>query len=420
MWRWKRKYSTSADFRFFIFTVLVPLSAATPTTQDQFREAVRAGDQPVVIRLIPESDLDARDPLGAAALHDAVWSGRVEIVRLLLQAGADPNITHLEAGSTPLDYAAVKNEPEIAQLLLDRGANVRAVNRSGSTALHLAAARGYTAVARLLLDHGASIQALDGSGSTPLEEAAWKGFAEMCALLLDRGALVNALNPETGKSPLNEAASNGHLAAARLLLARGVDPSLADKSGATPLQNAARLNDGDIVSILLTGKNSISAADLLDNAVLEGQSEIARLLIEHGADVNAPGKSGSTPLGDAALKGRLELARLLLSRGARVDAVNRFGSMPLHDAALSGNSAVVELLLAAGAPINAQDRESGATPLYNAASMGHPEVVSLLLARGADPELSTKAGSTPLHAALANNFPETAALLRSQRSAPQK
>ena len=141
MWRWKRKYSTSADFRFFIFTVLVPLSAATPTTQDQFREAVRAGDQPVVIRLIPESDLDARDPLGAAALHDAVWSGRVEIVRLLLQAGADPNITHLEAGSTPLDYAAVKNEPEIAQLLLDRGANVRAVNRSGSTALHLAAAR---------------------------------------------------------------------------------------------------------------------------------------------------------------------------------------------------------------------------------------------------------------------------------------
>jgi ankyrin repeat protein len=222
---------------------------------------------------------------------------------------------------------------------------------------------------------------------------------------------VNAANPETGKTPLNEAAANGQVKAVRLLLSRGADASLADKSGVTPLDNAARLNYGEIVSALLPAQNAI-AADLLTNAVLEGQSDIARLLIEHGADVNARGKSGSTPLGEAALKGRVELARLLLEHGARVDAVNRFGSTPLHDAALSGNRAVVELLLAAGAPVNARDRESGATPLYNAASLGHREIVALLLSRGADPNICTIAGSSPWHAAFINNFPETADLLR--------
>lgn len=425
---WKKKYSTSKPVKggavgfacsksFSFFILLATLQASPLTAQDQFREAVRSGDTTVVLRLIPQFDLNARDSLGAAALHDAVWSGRLEIVRVLLEAGANPNITHLEAGSTPLDYAAVKNELDIAQLLLDHGADARAVNRNGSTALHLAAARGYTSVARLLLDHGASIVALDSSGSSPLDEAAWKGFADTCSLLLDRGASVNAANPETGKTPLNEAASNGQVKAVRLLLSRGADASIADKSGATPLENAARLNYGEIVSALLEEKSaarhSTNAADLLDNAVLEGQSDVASLLIEHGVDVNAKGKSGSTPLGEAALKGRVELARLLLKHGARVDAADRFGSTPLHDAALSGNRAVVELLLAAGAPVNARDRESGATPLYNAASLGHREIVALLLSHGADPNICTNAGSSPLHAAFTNNFPETADLLRS-------
>ena len=72
-----------------------------------------------------------------------MWSGHIELVQLLLDHGADPNIPHAEGLSTPLDYAAIKGNASIAAMLLDHGANIKAADRSGSTALHLAAARGY-------------------------------------------------------------------------------------------------------------------------------------------------------------------------------------------------------------------------------------------------------------------------------------
>ena len=98
------------------------------------REAIRQGNLEAVRSAIASgADVNATDQLGAAPLLDAVWNGQTEVVKMLLDAGAQVNGIHREAGSTPLFYAAMKNNAAMAQLLLDRGANARAANRFPSS-----------------------------------------------------------------------------------------------------------------------------------------------------------------------------------------------------------------------------------------------------------------------------------------------
>src|SRR5580704_15127002 len=135
---------------------LVALVSAFAASTDDLREAVRAGDTDRVRALLKQDvPLNVVDSLGGTALHDAVWEGEKSIVALLLQAGADVNACHAEAGSTPLHYAIITGHTEIAAMLIDKGADVNARYSSGATSLHLAANRGSRAMVELLLAHGA-------------------------------------------------------------------------------------------------------------------------------------------------------------------------------------------------------------------------------------------------------------------------
>src|SRR5208337_1007440 len=112
-----------------ILALLLVLSA-------DLHQAVRSGDAPATQAILATGfNPNTRDDFGATALHDAVWTGHIELVRMLLEHGADPNIPHAEAGSTPLHYAAMKGQAAIAALLLEHGALINATDRSGSTAL---------------------------------------------------------------------------------------------------------------------------------------------------------------------------------------------------------------------------------------------------------------------------------------------
>ena len=193
---------------------------------------------------------------------------------------------------------------------------------------------------------------------------------------------MNTRAGETGFTPLHLAAIGGSPAVVRMLLAKGADPDAKDGLGETPLEQAARLDQIEVVDLLLP-PGAAARSDLLSGAVVKGQTDLVKVLLEHGAEVNARSSQGATPLDDAALKGRVEVARLLLQHGADVKARNSYGGTPLHDAALGGHADVVELLLENGAAIDARD-DSGATPLYQAAAWGRLEVVDLLLRKGAD------------------------------------
>jgi hypothetical protein len=119
-------------------------------------------------------------------------------------------------------------------------------------------------------------------------------------------------------------------------------------------------------------------------------SEIARLLLQHGADKNARNKDGETPLMWAALTGTLELVRLLVEAGVPMNVVDARGNTPLHAAAASDNPEVVDYLLSRRVSRDARNRD-GRTALDLARQAGHTAVLRSLGERVAAPAAGSAA-----------------------------
>ncbi len=141
-------------------------------------------------------------------------------------------------------------------------------------------------------------------------------------------------------------------------------------------------------------------ANPLHYAALSGMHDIATfLIVEHSQDVNARGLSlDETPLHVAARRGDVEVARVLLEHGADREARDNVDYSPLERASLEGHVELVQILLEYGADADARDTE-GCTPLYLASSWGKPAVVRALLKHGADVNARDKDNWTPLHEA---------------------
>ncbi len=161
------------------------------------------------------------DGFGAAKLLEAARFGRLEAVRLLLDAGVDPNSSDGILGGAALIEASKAGHTEIVKLLEDRGANVDGADHQGVTGLMEAARAGHVSVARFLLDSGADVNAQENIfGGTALLEAVRAGHERMVRLLLDRDADVNAPD-KTGLNALSEATLRGRTQIVRLLRAYG-------------------------------------------------------------------------------------------------------------------------------------------------------------------------------------------------------
>ncbi len=241
-------------------------------------------------------------------------------------------------GNSPLMYAAALGSLDSMRLLLDAGADPNAANKFDATPLMWCA--GDAAKVRLLLSKGAKADARSKLGRTPLMIAAYNdGAIEAARLLLEKGADVNARDKD-GVSVLALAAAANNIELARILIAKGASVNTADVTGFTPLLNAA-------------GNGDRNAA-------------MVKLLIEHGAEVNAK----SADSFETVKNGTLMLGRL----------------SPLQLAA-QANYEAAEALLKAGADVNAKDVRN-ATPLVFAVATDrpNPKIVKLLLDKGADRE----------------------------------
>ena len=117
-------------------------------------------------------------------------------------------------------------------------------------------------------------------------------------------------------------------------------------------------------------------------AAYTGQAEVARLLLQKGAFVDAACLNGATPLYFAAQNGREEVVELLLASGADVNGATPFGT-PLHGASCNGHAAIISALLAKGANVDTSHPTDGWTPLQEASFNGHVEAVRALLLGGA-------------------------------------
>jgi len=169
-------------------------------------------------------------------LVDAAADGNVELVRSLLDRGADIDSRHPDSNVTALIRAAETKNSEVLKILLDRGANLDLQDSKGRTALFLATAEDYKEIVALLLEKGADHSTRDGIyGGTALMEAAANGYEEIVKLLLKKGADPNILDND-GATALHYAAWDGSKTIVKLLLDKNANPNVLDNNGETALE----------------------------------------------------------------------------------------------------------------------------------------------------------------------------------------
>ena len=364
------------------------------------------------------------------ALLDATKRGDVAAVRTLLEEGADPNVAQGD-GLSALHLAAQKGNLEVVELLLGAGAKVEAKTQIGEyRPLHLASEGAHAAVVRALLEAGADPGAVTTTtGATPLHLAAKTVNGEGAVReLLEHGAPVNAEEAAAGQTALMFAASYGRVAAVRELLSHGADPAIStevvdvlkrmaiDKAAEERLKDAfteIRKDSPEGTDRALTPAEE-QAAVAVQREFLRSDEAIAKVLEGfHPDDLAERGYLWSTPAcrDENALNSNVggggECAEGLRSKvqiGWRPiwsTLVGKTGGMTaLLHAARRGQIEAVKALLDGGADID-QVSGDGSSPLVLASLNGWFDLAMLLIERGADPSLATHTdGLSPLFAVL--------------------
>ena len=239
-------------------------------------------------------------------LCDAAGGGDLAEVKRLLADGADVNA--IDDGWTALMVAAGNGHSEVAKVLLNAGANPT-VDNDGWTALMFAAQEGHAKVAKVFLSAGVNPNAVDKDGRTVLMVAAGHGYTEVAKALLDAGANPNAA-ADNGVTALMGAAGLGHSKVAKVLLDAGANPDLALNSAtALTLAEQETSNPNIFGRALLNAINGANGEGLtaLMFAAQEGHAEVAKVLLDNGANPDLSDSLGNTAWDYIKGKRRLEL-----------------------------------------------------------------------------------------------------------------
>ena len=360
-------------------------------------------------------------------MESAIVGGDEAKTRELLAYRYDVNCKGND-GLTPLHLAAIHGQENILRILLEQGANPSARCDQGGTTLHLLASVPGTPITETLIDlvlrDRPPLEIANGGGLTPLMHACLKGEMLLAMRLIRHGADVRATNRE-GETALHLAAHHGKAPMIHLLVNNGAELEAKAINGFTPLHSAVSgpSDPSDTVEQLLRAGPDKEATfnwriDIeprltkpLHLAILKHNKACITCLLESGANIEASdGVVQHRPLHWAASVGYLEIVKVLLDHGAKIEASDANQRRPLHLAANTSHFEIVKALLDHGANIEASDRE-GDRPLHYAASVGYLEIVKVLLDHGVNIEASDRDGYRPLHLAAMRDLEIVKALL---------
>jgi uncharacterized protein len=395
---WLAVMNRNAEVTGLLLKAGADANATLPGGETILMTASRAGNAEVADQLIAAgANVTTVGPnFGETALMVAAGANHAGVIQVLLKHGAEVNgrtkaltynnkdrfglegvVTILPHGNwTPLLYAAREGAADAAGALCDSGAEVNQTDTEGSTPLLLAITNGHYDTARVLIEKGADVNQADSTGMAPLYAAVDmntigeifgrpnRGSRDsltplaLMTLLLDRGAKPNAgLKTSTlqrahtpgeptlgeGTTPVARAARTGDVAALELLIARGADVSQPLKNGTTPLMFAAGLGRG----VSAFAKDYGTEADLI---------AAAKVLLDHGADINAISGAGQTAMHFAAQAADAnfpqpsdDMVKLLAARGAKLDIIDKQSRSPVEMAEGKG------LRGRAGGPVKARE-----------------------------------------------------------------
>jgi ankyrin repeat protein len=416
-------------------------------------DAARRGDHEAVRSLLHEgADVNAPQGDGMTALHWAAERGDVEMTKVLMLAGASVRSVTRIGSYTPLHLASRAGSAPIVSLLIAAGSDVNArTSNSGVTALHLAAAAGDPAVVNVLLDHGADANAVEPSwNQTPLIFAAAFDRPGTIRVLIERGA-----DPDATTTTVNLREQSALDAAARRRrteILNAIGPGGRGSAAATPAQIQAAIRVSRQVYATETEDeeeqdrrsddpndepppapglvNAIGGLSALHHAAREGNVAAARALLDGGAKIDpTSGADGTTPLLMAAINGQFDVALLLVERGADPNVASEAGTTSLYavlerrwanrtrfpqpstvDQQKTSYTELLKALLDAGADPDARlakhlyymtysgcgnrncglEEVTGATAFWRAAYATDVDAMRLLHAYGADPGVATK------------------------------
>ena len=415
-----------------VLTITLAAAGTAPVA-----DAAMTKDRETVKTLLKNgADVNAAQGDGMTALHWAARNGDVELTQMLLYAGANVKATTRLGGYTALLMAAEQGHAGVIKALLAGGADAKAANALGTTPLMMAAGSGDAASVTTLVENGADIEATEKTfGQTPLMFAAASNRIDAIHALLKAGANVKATSKVNNVGNLSgpqqeflaQASGSGNQAGGNGQGRNGqvVAPGAQGAGGGGGRGGAggkAGIDRGYFYNELIGTQGGHTALIL---AARSGYTEAVKALVAGGASVNQNSTGDKTsPMLIAAINGHFDLAKWLLDQGADPNAAAENGVTPLY-ASLNVTWApralypqprafnqqqityldFMKALLEKGADPNlrltkkvwyseynfdlAGVDEAGATPFWRAAFAGDVAAMSLLFEHGADPNVST-------------------------------
>ncbi|KAK2837365.1 hypothetical protein Q5P01_014577 [Channa striata] len=343
--------------------------------EKQFMEAAKRNDVETMKTLSKGLNANAKNVNHRTALHYAVAGKNKEAVQFLLQRRVKVDQKD-KYGVAPIHLAAWFGSLEILKLLVQAGAEQKVKNEEGLNIMHCAAINNHTEIIEYIINdlQMKELDKDDKSGHRAFALAAEHGCVQMLEMLMDPYEMATMKPNKRGDTPLHLAARNGHLDTVQLLLQSFDTRDEVNTDGETALYQAA------------------------DN----GQEECVLTLLEANCDPNILTVAKCSALHPVAERGDTSLVQLLLEYKANTDFQNQHLEAPLHLAVKNSHIPVIHSLLKAGCNINVTDKRSQ-TAMHLAAELATIDVVEMLLKAGLDLTLQDRQGKTALGVAARAN-----------------